>query len=108
MYADALSETSTDYAPWFVIPADDKWFARLDIASVITRQFDRLNLSYPVLDKAQLDQLQKAKALLEAEDQPKDKNKREKSSGSQKNDQAWLLFSRQLHEVLSFAIVTKG
>ena len=88
VYADALSETSTDYAPWFVIPADDKWFARLAIASVITRQFDRLNLSYPVLDKAQLDQLQKAKALLEAEDQPKDKNKREKSSGSQKNDQA--------------------
>jgi PPK2 family polyphosphate:nucleotide phosphotransferase len=68
VYADVLSETSTVNAPWFVIPADDKWFARLAIASVITRQFDNLNLSYPTLDKAQQEQLQKAKIQLESED----------------------------------------
>lgn len=67
VYADVLSETSMDYAPWFVIPADDKWFARLAIASIIHRQFDKLNLSYPVLDKDQLAQLQKAKVQLEGE-----------------------------------------
>ena len=68
VYADVLSATSTDYAPWFVIPADDKWFARLAIASVISRQFDKLNLSYPVLDKTQMEQLQMAKIQLENED----------------------------------------
>lgn len=68
VYADVLSETSTTHAPWFVIPADDKWFARLAIASVITRQFDNLNLSYPTLDKAQQEQLQKAKIMLESEE----------------------------------------
>jgi len=35
-----MSETSTEQAPWFVIPADDKWYARLAIASIITKQFD--------------------------------------------------------------------
>lgn len=81
VYADVLSATSTNYAPWFVIPADDKWFARLAIASVITRQFDKLNLSYPTLDKAQMEQLQKAKIQLESED-PKVNTKEQKSAPS--------------------------
>jgi len=82
VYADVLSETSMDYAPWFVIPADDKWFARLAIASIIHRQFDKLNLSYPVLDKDQLSQLQKAKAQLEGENrkvQPDPKKSKEQT-----------------------------
>jgi hypothetical protein len=39
-------EHSEHYAPWFIIPADDKWFARLAIASVIHHHFDQLYLSY--------------------------------------------------------------
>lgn len=66
-YEDAISETSTDKAPWFIIPADDKWYARLAIASVIYRYFDKLKISYPKVSAAQLVELQKAKAQLLAE-----------------------------------------
>lgn len=68
-YEEALSATSTEYAPWFVIPADDKWFARLSIAAIIHRQFEKLELSYPTVSEKQKEELQKAKAhLLEEKD----------------------------------------
>ncbi len=67
-YEQAISATSTDSAPWFIIPADDKWFARLAIASVIARQFEKLELSYPRVSEAQKEELQKAKAQLMGED----------------------------------------
>lgn len=63
-YEDALSATSTDTAPWFVIPADDKWYARLSIAAIIYRQFEKLKLSYPEVSEKQKEELQKAKAIL--------------------------------------------
>lgn len=66
-YEDAISETSTDNAPWFIIPADDKWYARLAIASVIYRYFETLKMSYPKVSAAQKIELQKAKAQLMAE-----------------------------------------
>ena len=67
-YQDALSATSTKDAPWFVIPADDKWYARLAIASIIHTQFKKLKLSYPVVTEAQRAELQKAKLKLMSED----------------------------------------
>lgn len=73
-YEEALSATSTDTAPWFVIPADDKWYARLSIAAVIYRQFEKLNLSYPEVSEKQKAELQKAKAMLMEE---KSKEKKE-------------------------------
>ena len=79
VYGEVMSETSTDYAPWFVIPADDKWFARLAIASAIYRQFEKLDLSYPVVSDAQKAELQKAKAKLLAEPDDK-KEKKEKKT----------------------------
>jgi PPK2 family polyphosphate:nucleotide phosphotransferase len=66
-YEEAIGATSTDFAPWFVIPADDKWFARLTIASVIYHYFDRLEMSYPKVDAAQKEELQRAKRQLLAE-----------------------------------------
>ncbi len=66
-YSEALSATSTENAPWFVIPADDKWYARLAIAAVITRQFAKLDLSYPIVSQAQKEELQKAKLQLMGE-----------------------------------------
>ncbi len=66
-YEDAISETSTHQAPWFIIPADDKWYARLAIASVIYRYFETLKMSYPKVSAAQKIELQKAKAQLLAE-----------------------------------------
>jgi PPK2 family polyphosphate:nucleotide phosphotransferase len=70
-YSEALSETSTEYAPWFVIPADDKWFARLAIATVISKEFSKLKLSYPVVSEAQKQELQKAKIQLMGEEDVK-------------------------------------
>lgn len=67
-YEDAIAATSTDYAPWFVIPADNKWFSRLAIASIIYKEFEKLDLSYPSVSKAQLEELAKAKTQLLAEE----------------------------------------
>mgnify|MGYP002785323085 FL=1 len=72
-YEDALSATSTENSPWFVIPADDKWFARLSIAAIIYRQFEKLELSYPTVSEKQREELQKAKAHLLGEKDKADK-----------------------------------
>jgi len=79
VYADVMSATSTDYAPWYVIPADDKWYARLAIATIIYREFEKLDLSYPVVSAEQKAELQKAKEKLLAEPESKgDKKKKAK------------------------------
>jgi PPK2 family polyphosphate:nucleotide phosphotransferase len=67
-YSEALSATSTEFAPWFVIPADDKWYARLAIASIISREFAKLHINYPVVSEAQKQELQKAKIQLMGEE----------------------------------------
>ncbi len=89
-YSEALSATSTDYAPWFVIPADDKWYARLAIASIISREFAKLNINYPVVSEAQKQELQKAKIQLmgeengQADHEPKPKKKKAKKVEQEK------------------------
>jgi PPK2 family polyphosphate:nucleotide phosphotransferase len=67
-YEEALGATSKIHAPWFVVPADDKWFARLVIASVIYRQFKKLNLCYPEVTARQKKELEEAKRVLEQEE----------------------------------------
>lgn len=66
-YEMAISQTSKEHAPWFIIPADDKWYARLAIAAIIYRQFKKLNMSYPQVTDAQKEELQKARLHLMAE-----------------------------------------
>jgi PPK2 family polyphosphate:nucleotide phosphotransferase len=83
-YSEALSETSEDHAPWFVIPADDKWYARLAIASVIYREFEKLELTYPVVNEAQKAELQKAKLQLMAEGDAKSNGQEKKKSKAEK------------------------
>jgi len=63
-YAEALSHTSTDHAPWFIIPADDKWYTRVIVGAVIYQQFQKLNLAYPKVSKATKEALLKAKETL--------------------------------------------
>ena len=70
-YEDALSATAQKHAPWYVVPADDKWYARLVIASAIYRQFLDLDISYPTLDQKQKDELKKAREILQAESKEK-------------------------------------
>ena len=51
-YERALSSTSTAEAPWFVIPADHKWFTRLVIAELVVEALESLDLTYPEMSKA--------------------------------------------------------
>jgi PPK2 family polyphosphate:nucleotide phosphotransferase len=70
-YQDAFSEmfshTSTDWAPWYVIPADRKWFARVAAAAVIANALIEIDPQYPALDDEALRALETAKRELEAE-----------------------------------------
>lgn len=65
-YERALSNTSTKYAPWFIVPADHKWFTRVAVAELIVDALDRLDLAFPKLSKEQLAALAKARKRLEA------------------------------------------
>ncbi|MBK8944860.1 MAG: polyphosphate kinase 2 family protein [Ignavibacteriae bacterium] len=63
-YEEAISETSTKFAPWFVIPADHKWFTRLAISEIIIDKLKKLKIEYPTLDEEQLKNLEMYKAEL--------------------------------------------
>jgi hypothetical protein len=67
-YEDAIEATSTDAAPWYIIPADRKWFTRLAVADVIVEALEELDLRFPEVTEAQRAELEKARALLEAEE----------------------------------------
>ena len=67
-YEEMLENTSKDIAPWFTVPADDKWFARLVIANIIVNEMSKPDLHFPVLNSAQKADLAKSKAELLKED----------------------------------------
>jgi hypothetical protein len=62
-----LSHTSTHWAPWYVIPADRKWFARIAAASVIVDALMSIDPQFPTVDAAARAELAGAKAELEAQ-----------------------------------------
>lgn len=66
-YEDMISHTSTDWAPWHIIPADHKWFTCLAVSSLICRRLKSLNLAYPVLQDSHLRALEEARLMLETE-----------------------------------------
>ncbi len=66
-FEDMLENTSTEWAPWFVIPADNKWFARLAISVVVSSALERLDLSMPVVDDKQKQRLEGIRDQLLAE-----------------------------------------
>ncbi|MCB9769047.1 MAG: polyphosphate kinase 2 family protein [Candidatus Omnitrophica bacterium] len=65
---DMLNNTSTPWAPWFVIPADHKWFMRLAVSETICRTLEGLDLKFPEVSKARKKELQEIKKLMEKED----------------------------------------
>jgi PPK2 family polyphosphate:nucleotide phosphotransferase len=67
-YEEAFSNTSTSWAPWFIVPADHKWFTRLCVSQIIVATLKALDLKYPKPTKEQLDELEKAKQELLKED----------------------------------------
>ena len=66
-YEKMLSATSTENAPWHILPADDKWFTRLCLGVIVFYEFEKLKLNYPKVNAEQLAELQKAKAALLSE-----------------------------------------
>ncbi|MBN1567346.1 MAG: polyphosphate kinase 2 family protein [Acidobacteria bacterium] len=66
-FEDAIRETSTEWAPWYVIPADHKWVARAAVASILTETIRSLNLNFPEVDAQQRKELVQAKKQLEKE-----------------------------------------
>jgi PPK2 family polyphosphate:nucleotide phosphotransferase len=66
-YEDMIRNTATKRAPWYVVPADNKWFTRLVISSVIVDTLESLKLSYPKVDPAKRKGLDAAKKQLESE-----------------------------------------
>ena len=66
-FDDMLSQTSTEWAPWYVVPADHKWFSRLATAAILVRALSAIDPTYPAADPAVRDQMLQARAELVAE-----------------------------------------
>jgi polyphosphate kinase 2 (PPK2 family) len=64
VYEDAIRATATEEAPWFVVPADRKWFTRLVVAAAVIDGLESLDLKYPEVDARQKQDLEKGRALL--------------------------------------------
>ena len=63
-YADALAATSRDHAPWYVIPADHKWFAHALVAEIVVKTLEDLDLAFPKVGRSQRQALMHARRLL--------------------------------------------
>ena len=66
-YQEVVRHTSTNLAPWHVVPADHKWFARVVIGSTIVSALDRLDLKFPKVDEASLQEFKQVRKALLAE-----------------------------------------
>ena len=67
VYQDAIQHTATPHAPWYVVPADHKWYTRLVVAAAVVRALEKLHLSYPKVDPAKRKELEAAREALEHE-----------------------------------------
>jgi PPK2 family polyphosphate:nucleotide phosphotransferase len=66
-YEEMVRETATDYAPWYVVPANNKWFTRIVVAAAIIEALASLDLHYPKMDRRKRRELAEARKLLLAE-----------------------------------------
>jgi PPK2 family polyphosphate:nucleotide phosphotransferase len=66
-YEEAFTHTSTEAAPWYIVPADNKWFTRLAVAAIIYQTLEGMNLAYPKMTEAKKHELQEVRRLLLAE-----------------------------------------
>jgi len=66
-YEDMLNNTSTKWAPWYIIPADKKWYTRIAVGAVMLHTLQGLELEYPTVDEDHKKELIKAKKILENE-----------------------------------------
>jgi PPK2 family polyphosphate:nucleotide phosphotransferase len=63
-YEELIQQTSTKHAPWYIVPADNKWYSRLVVSAAIVETLDELKLEYPVVDKAKKKELEQVRKIL--------------------------------------------
>lgn len=66
-YEEAIEETASDDCPWYIIPADKKWFTRIAVSTIILETMQKMKLEYPTLPEEERRKLDDAKAILEKE-----------------------------------------
>ena len=66
-YEDMIRNTSRDEAPWYVVPADNKWFTRIVVSAAIVEAMGRLDLQFPKVDGKALAEMEKVRKALQAE-----------------------------------------
>ncbi len=64
-YEDMIRHTASGHAPWYVVPADNKWFTRLVVAAAVIEALDDMNLAYPKVDDEKRKELEAARSMLE-------------------------------------------
>ena len=67
VYEEMIAATSTDYAPWYVIPADNKWVSRAAVAAILAGTIEQLDLSWPAVTDEQKQEIEYARKKLDAE-----------------------------------------
>ncbi len=70
-FEQAIENTATEYAPWYIIPADRKWFMRAVVGDIIVGTLEKLDLAYPTISEKEKQELQEAKILILNEDKGK-------------------------------------
>jgi hypothetical protein len=63
-YEEMIRKTASDKSPWYVVPADDKPYARMVVASAIIHALDSMKLAYPEVGEDQVAELQRLKQVL--------------------------------------------
>ncbi len=66
-YEEAIRETAAPHAPWYVVPADNKWFTRLVVAAAVYDALEKLDLAYPTVDKARRKELHATRVALQGD-----------------------------------------
>jgi PPK2 family polyphosphate:nucleotide phosphotransferase len=80
-YQDAIQQTASEQAPWYVVPADHKWFTRMVVAAAVVDALEELDLKYPVVDAHKREELKLVQTELEKEGSAKQsKKKKERPS----------------------------
>ncbi|MGC1646941.1 MAG: polyphosphate kinase 2 family protein [Candidatus Sulfotelmatobacter sp.] len=64
VYEEMIANTATEHAPWYVVPADNKWFTRLVVSTVVVETLESLDLAYPKVDGAKRKELEAAKKIM--------------------------------------------
>jgi PPK2 family polyphosphate:nucleotide phosphotransferase len=63
-YEELIQETAAKHAPWYIVPADNKWYSRMVVSAAIIETLESLKLEFPVVDKAKKEELEQVKKLL--------------------------------------------